>query len=216
MLTDSQIERYSRQIILPEVGGAGQQRLLAARVRIMAEAGHLSPALDYLAGAGVGHIRVDCPDESAVGGATAAIAELNPQVRIEPAARAANDEVALVLAGSDRIIEAARRLNHAAECPRVIFARLGEPYLIAVLESRPPCLACAAPELLARVEPGDCAGLTAMAATAELIKHLLRTDERASRLLRFTGYESRAVDLAAAPACTVCNSAIRARGLHRR
>jgi len=34
MLTDAQIERYGRQIILPEVGGRGQERLLAARVAV--------------------------------------------------------------------------------------------------------------------------------------------------------------------------------------
>jgi hypothetical protein len=34
MLSDAQIDRYSRQILLPEVGGRGQERLLAARVRV--------------------------------------------------------------------------------------------------------------------------------------------------------------------------------------
>jgi adenylyltransferase/sulfurtransferase len=35
MLSDAQIERWSRQVLLPEVGGRGQERLLAARVRVI-------------------------------------------------------------------------------------------------------------------------------------------------------------------------------------
>ena len=49
-----QIRRYSRQIILPEVGGAGQSRLLASKVLLIGAGGLGSPAGLYLAGAGVG------------------------------------------------------------------------------------------------------------------------------------------------------------------
>lgn len=54
--TEEQIERYSRQIILPEVGGAGQKKLLEAKVLIIGCGGLGSPAAYYLAAAGVGHI----------------------------------------------------------------------------------------------------------------------------------------------------------------
>jgi adenylyltransferase/sulfurtransferase len=58
MLKEDQIERYSRQIILPNVDGKGQEKLLAAKVLIIG-AGELgSPAALYLASAGIGTIGI--------------------------------------------------------------------------------------------------------------------------------------------------------------
>jgi adenylyltransferase/sulfurtransferase len=54
--TEQQIERYSRHIILPEVGGKGQQKLANARMLIIGAGGLGSPAGFYLAAAGVGTI----------------------------------------------------------------------------------------------------------------------------------------------------------------
>ncbi|MBE9537092.1 MAG: molybdopterin-synthase adenylyltransferase MoeB [Proteobacteria bacterium] len=56
--TEEQIERYSRHIILPEVGGIGQQKLLDAKVFCLGAGGLGSPALMYLAAAGVGTLGV--------------------------------------------------------------------------------------------------------------------------------------------------------------
>jgi adenylyltransferase/sulfurtransferase len=55
-LTDDQIKRYSRHIILPEVGGKGQRRLLDASVLLIGTGGLGSPSAYYLAAAGVGKI----------------------------------------------------------------------------------------------------------------------------------------------------------------
>lgn len=57
-LTDDQIMRYSRQLILDQVGGAGQEKLLAASVLAIGAGGLGSPSLLYLAAAGVGKIGV--------------------------------------------------------------------------------------------------------------------------------------------------------------
>ena len=55
-LTEQQIQRYSRQIILSEVGGKGQMKLNKAKVLLIGAGGLGSPAGLYLAAAGVGTI----------------------------------------------------------------------------------------------------------------------------------------------------------------
>jgi adenylyltransferase/sulfurtransferase len=100
-LTDQQIERYARHLVLPEVGEEGQARLLASRVLVVGAGGLGSPLLLYLAAAGVGTLgvvdddKVDLSnlqrqivhDTSNVGldkvdSARARLAEINPEVRV--------------------------------------------------------------------------------------------------------------------------------------
>ena len=62
-LTDEHLERYSRQILLKEVGGAGQEALMHASVLVVGAGGLGSPVGIYLAAAGVGRLGVLDPDE---------------------------------------------------------------------------------------------------------------------------------------------------------
>ena len=62
-LNEAQIERYARHIILPEVGGIGQAKLLESKVLMIGAGGLGSPALMYLAAAGVGTIGIIDDDE---------------------------------------------------------------------------------------------------------------------------------------------------------
>lgn len=57
-LGDDQLDRYARHIVLREIGGAGQSRLLAAHVAVIGAGGIGCPALTYLAAAGVGRLTV--------------------------------------------------------------------------------------------------------------------------------------------------------------
>jgi molybdopterin-synthase adenylyltransferase len=63
MLTETQIERYSRHIILKEVGGKGQKKLLDGRVLIIGAGGLGAPVALYLAAAGVGTIGIADADD---------------------------------------------------------------------------------------------------------------------------------------------------------
>src|SRR5689334_21742773 len=100
-LSDAEVVRYARQIVLPEIGGIGQERLRAAGVLVVGAGGLGSPLLLYLAAAGVGRLgivdddRVDLSNlhrqvlfETAdegrgkVEAALARLARLNPLVRL--------------------------------------------------------------------------------------------------------------------------------------
>lgn len=57
-LSDDQLDRYARHIVLKEIGGAGQGRLQASHVTVIGAGGIGCPALTYLAAAGVGRLTV--------------------------------------------------------------------------------------------------------------------------------------------------------------
>lgn len=57
-LGPDRVERFARQIIVPEIGGAGQVALAQAKVTLVGLGGIGSPVLQYLAGSGIGHLRL--------------------------------------------------------------------------------------------------------------------------------------------------------------
>lgn len=61
--SEQQIQRYARHILLPQVGGQGQEKLLASKVLVVGAGGLGSPVLMYLAAAGVGTIGVIDDDQ---------------------------------------------------------------------------------------------------------------------------------------------------------
>lgn len=100
-MNDEQLLRYSRHILLPEIGIEGQERLLSARALVIGAGGLGSPVALYLASAGVGHITICDGDKvdltnlqrqivhrthsighTKVDSARATLAEINPEARV--------------------------------------------------------------------------------------------------------------------------------------
>src|SRR5271163_5204799 len=131
-LTDAQIERYSRQIIVPRLGGRGQERILAARIVIAGNARDIAAPLAYMVGAGVGAICVRIAGEqSGFGEMIAAMRQLNSDVSVtiadEPKGRV---DLALTIIGTDAGPNAADEITNDARAS--VIARLDAPGKIAV------------------------------------------------------------------------------------
>lgn len=61
MISDTDLHRYARQLVLPELDEEGQEKWARARISLVGLGGLGAPILAYLAGAGIGHIRlIDC------------------------------------------------------------------------------------------------------------------------------------------------------------
>lgn len=123
--TQEQLTRYSRHFLLPEVGEAGQARLLDARVLMVGAGGLGSPSAYYLAAAGVGtlgivdHDVVDLSNlqrqilhsndrigEPKTESARQTLQGLNPDVRVVPyAERLSSDNVMEVIADYDIVVD---------------------------------------------------------------------------------------------------------------
>src|SRR3546814_18186158 len=57
-LTDAQLDRYARHIVLREIGGEGQKKLLSSHVAVIGAGGIGSPVIQYLAAGGVGRLTI--------------------------------------------------------------------------------------------------------------------------------------------------------------
>ena len=124
-MTDDQLLRYSRHILLPEVGIEGQQRLLAAHALVIGAGGLGSPAAMYLASGGVGHISLADGDSvdltnlqrqilhttAAVGRAKVysgkdTLVQLNPEIEVTAIPeRLEGDRLTQLVAGADVVLD---------------------------------------------------------------------------------------------------------------
>lgn len=176
VLSADQLKRYSRHIMLPEVGEVGQGKLLDARVLCIGAGGLGSPSSLYLAAAGVGTIGMiddDLVDESnlqrqvlhnmerlgmpKVESARKTLQALNPDVKVNThQVRLTSDNILEILAGYDLVVDGADNfptrylLNDAA-------LKLGKPVVHAsifrfegqittFLPDRGPCYRCLYPD----------------------------------------------------------------------
>jgi adenylyltransferase/sulfurtransferase len=124
-LSSDQIERYSRQIMVPDLGGKAQIRLRQSKVLVIGAGGLGSPAAFYLAAAGLGTLGIIDPDQvelsnlqrqilhrtpdigrPKVESAKTKLAELNPDVEVKTyAARFEAGNAAEIAAGYDFIVD---------------------------------------------------------------------------------------------------------------
>lgn len=124
-LTDDQLERYARHIVLGDVGGAGQKKLLNAKVLVVGAGGIGAPALQYLAAAGVGTLGVVDDDAVSLSNlqrqviyrtrdvgagkaeqARAVMNEINPDVTVDVhAVRLDASNAASIMAGYDIVLD---------------------------------------------------------------------------------------------------------------
>lgn len=120
-------ERYSRHLLLQEVGVEGQRRLEGSRVLMIGAGGLGSPAAFYLAAAGVGHLRIADDDvvdrsnlqrqilhtearigEPKVASAQATLGALNPRTQVEAVqVRVTSDNIERLLDGVDVVLDGA-------------------------------------------------------------------------------------------------------------
>jgi molybdopterin-synthase adenylyltransferase len=145
-MNDNQLLRYSRHILLPEIGIEGQEKLLAAHALVIGAGGLGSPVALYLASAGVGHLticdddkvdltnlqrqiihRTDAIGKQKVESARGTLAAINPEVRVEPLVeRVAGERLEQLVADADVVIDGCDNFTTRHAVNRAC-VRLGKP-----------------------------------------------------------------------------------------
>ena len=204
-LNPQQIDRYSRQIIVPGMGGRAQERLLASRLLLAADVQDVEPALRYMTGAGVGTIELAITDHSGSKAPADAMRHLNSDVSVVQfnADSRSAPNVILAIVGSDASLEKARELAARFSRTGAVIARIDSPPRIAVLPSPPPCPRCVSESLLARLGVrAEHASVVTMVATVEAFKLLAGyAKDNTANMIDFDGYESHLTRLAPNPKC---------------
>lgn len=142
---NEEIKRYARHIILPEIGGAGQQKLKQARVLVVGAGGLGAPVLTYLAAAGVGTLgivdndtvslsnlqrqiihKTNAINQSKTDSAESTIKAINPHVMVEKHALRLDksnvdkllNDYHIIVDGSDNFTTRYLLADHAAQCKK--------------------------------------------------------------------------------------------------
>lgn len=125
-MDDNQLLRYSRHILLPEIGIEGQEKLLDAHVLLIGAGGLGAPVSLYLAASGVGRISLcdhdavdltnlqrqivhftDSIGKQKVDSARATLGRINPEIRVDAIAeRVAGERLEQLVAGADVVVDA--------------------------------------------------------------------------------------------------------------
>ncbi|MBK4215354.1 molybdopterin-synthase adenylyltransferase MoeB [Paracoccus caeni] len=175
-LTDPELDRYARHLVLREIGGPGQMKLRQAKVLVVGAGGLGAPVCLYLAAAGVGRITVSDGDTVSVSNlqrqvifqtrqrgemkadaAAANMADLNPHVEITPVTRALTDTDLPLIAGHDLVLDGTdsfatrdlvNRLCVEAEVPLLSGSIAQWEGQVTLYDPArgAPCLACIFPE----------------------------------------------------------------------
>ena len=182
-LTDAQIDRYSRQIIVPHIGGRGQERLLAARILLCGDAREIEAPLAYLVGAGVGSISLKLSADHPL------FTEKNADVSVTIAdGSMSRVDLALVIIGSDAARKIADEIANDSDVRALVVARLDSPGKILVIPDA---------HRAGTIDAGfgtraEAADFIAMVATAEAFKLIAGHAENPPRAtIEFDGYATR-------------------------
>lgn len=173
--SDSELERYSRQLVLPEWSGAAQERLKQASVIVVGTGALGSPAATYLVAAGVGRLGIVDSDDvelsnlarqplhsttdvglAKVETAAVKLRALNPEVIVEPyPARLEATNAEAIAAGADLVVDCSDSfetryvVNDACIAQRVPLVEAGvlgfSGLLVSIDPGRSACYRCAFP-----------------------------------------------------------------------
>lgn len=202
-MTPEEIERYARHIVLREIGGPGQQKLLKAKVLVIGAGGLGSPALMYLAAAGVGTLGIIDDDvvslsnlqrqvlhsTEAIGkpkttSAIEAITRINPNITVIPHQTRLTAENSAVIGDYDLVLDGSDNFD-TRYLVNEICAKLAVPLISAAMSQwegqisiydpaqGTPCYACVFPNRPADGLAPSCAEAGVMGALAGVMGSMM-------------------------------------------
>jgi len=200
-LDEGRIARWARQLLVPGFGAAGQERLMASRVRVVGADALAAPALVALAQAGVGKLWIDDPELAGpadLGGwllgpeaagqpraeaAAAALAPFSSYVAVEAYPLGGVPTATLVVASSSAQALGAAEAARRAQLPHVVLEADGDGGTVVSVPRGAPCYACGRGGGSAGRPPTPGAAALAALAAQELL--LLIADPAATAGRRF-------------------------------